>query len=70
MTRAQYIAIGSAALIVAVLGLALLLALLAFNADDALARGASTAMHGQAQISTVFEAMTEPGSASHAFLSK
>lgn len=68
MTRSQTIAILSAAVLAALLGLALLLVLQAMRADEILAQTALAAQHGQVHISDVMDAMS--ASASHTFLSK
>ncbi len=70
MTRAQAYAVVSAALIVAVLGLGLVLALHALRADEFLAQVASAAMHGQLQMSRVMNTMSETGNTAQLYLSK
>ena len=70
MTRAQAIAIVAAALLVAVLGLALLLGLLALRADHLLAQTAVSAAHGQMHIANVMSFVTEGGNTAYQFLSK
>ncbi len=70
INRPQAIAIVSAALLVAVLGLALLLGLLALRADHLLAQAAVSAAHGQMHIANVMGFVTESGNTAHQFLSK
>lgn len=70
MTRAHAITVLSAALLVAVVGLALLWVLMAIHADAVAAHIAASALGGRMQVSTVFDAMSASGNAAHAYLSK
>jgi hypothetical protein len=70
MSRTQVAAVVSAALIIAVLGLALLLTLLALGVPEMVAGAASVAADGRMSVGAFTEALSQAGQASHNYLSK
>ncbi len=70
MARQQVIAIVAAALLAALIGLALLLALQAARADALLAQTYASVARSGMHISTVSEVMSAGSRAAHTFLSK
>jgi hypothetical protein len=70
LTRQQTLAILSALLLAALIGLALFLAMQAIRADEILAQTALSAGRGEMSISDVMSAMSAGSEAAHTFLSK
>jgi hypothetical protein len=70
VSREQTIAIVSAALLAALIGLALFLALQALRADEILAQVVLNAGQGRMQASEVMGALSAGERAAHAYLSK
>lgn len=70
MSRPQTIAVLSAALLVALLGLVLLAVLVALDADRVLAQSAMSAMHGQMRLDDVMQAMSHGHLIAQRYLAK
>ncbi|MBI3363111.1 MAG: hypothetical protein HY023_18570 [Chloroflexi bacterium] len=70
MTRSYVLAAVSAALLAALIGVALLLVLVAMNADQTLATLVASATRGQMRLANVADALARGGPIVHRYLSK